>query len=174
MKINIDKDELLNVIKDFDNINTLRETKLVQSDFKSRYFQKNWNKWKCTHDGQSYVHIDDPNSFNPNGYIAQIRNVVQTNRGFFIEIADYLEFDIVKFDRSVKDGNSNLFFYVYFKNSETYLAHISCDIYTSEIWINPNNSVQSWLYDHDLTFTDLSEVDMMALKMFLMLGDKNV
>lgn len=172
MKIAIDKDELLNVIEDFDNINTLRETKLVQSDFKSRYFQKNWDKWKCN--GDKSVAIDDPTTFNPNGYICQIRDVIQTNRGFFIVVDEYLDCDILKFDRSVTDDEPNLFFYVYFKNSETYLTHISYNIYTSEIWINPNNKVQSWLYDHDLTFAELTEVDMMALKMFLMIGDNNV
>lgn len=174
MKITIDKDELLNVIEDFDNINTLRETKLVQSDFKSRYFQKNWDKWKCTRDGQPYVEIDDPTTFNPIGYISQIRDVIQSNRIFFIEVDEYLDCDILKFDRSVTDDKPNLFFYVYFTNSETYLAHISYNIYTSEIWINPNNRAQSWLYDHDLTFPELTEVDLMALKMFLMIGDKNV
>lgn len=174
MKIAIDKDELLNVIEDYDNINTLRETKRVQSDFKSRYFQKNWDKWKCTRDGQLYVQIDDPNSFSPNGYICQLRNVVQTNRGFFIDIADYLEFDLVKFDRSITDDKPNLYFYVYFNNSETYIAHISYNIYTYEISVNPHNKVKSWLYDHDLTLTELTEVDMMALKMFLIIGDKNV
>lgn len=172
MKINIDKDELLNALDDFDNINTLREHKLVQTDFKSRYFQKHWNKWECG--GDRSVKIDDPTTFSAFGYISQIRDVVQTNRGFFIEVDDWLDYDIFKFDRSLNGDAQNLFFYMYFTNANMYIAHISCNIYTSEININPNNKVKNWLYDHDLTFTELTEVDMMALKMFLMTGDNDV